>query len=61
VNIKTILAAEKEALEFLERVKNAKTREQKNKYFFFGCGESAALRRQSLELSAALVELRKPG
>jgi len=59
VNLDKILDAEKEAKLFLEKSKIAKKRAQNDKYFFFGCKESASLKRQSMELSNALIELRK--
>ena len=60
MNLQTILVAEEEAKQFLAKAKKARERAQNDKYFFFGCKESASLRRQSMELSQALVELRKP-
>lgn len=60
MNLAKILKAEKEAKKFLKRAKIARGRAHGDKYFFYGCRESAALKRQSMELSSALVELRKP-
>lgn len=60
MNLEKILAAEKEATRFLERAKAARERAKNDHFFFFGCKESASLKRQSMELSNALVALRKP-
>ena len=60
MNLQTILAVEKEAKSFLEKAKIARDRAEKDNYFFFGCRESASLKRQSMELTNALVALRKP-
>ncbi len=49
----------KEAKEFIERAKVVLERAKEDKYIFFGCKETGALRRQSLELTRALAELRK--
>ena len=59
MNLNKILKAEKEAKEFLKRAKTAKELAQHDSFFFYGCKESAALKRQSMELSSALTELRK--
>ncbi len=60
MNLDKILSAEKEAKLFLERSKKAREAAQNDKFFFFGCKESASLKRQSMELTNALVELRRP-
>ncbi len=60
MNIKTILKAEAEAEEFIKRCKDVREHAQQDAYCFFGCRKTGALRRQSLELSYALVDLRKP-
>ena len=45
--------------EFLERAKAVKA-EIKNEVWYFGCKETSALRRTSMELTRALAELRRP-
>lgn len=60
MNLEKIFAAEEEAKRFLAKAKAARERAQNDEFFFFGCKESASLKRQSMELSNALVELRKP-
>ncbi len=60
MNIKTILEAEAEAKEFIKRCKAVKEVAQSSVYCFFGCPETGALRRQSLELTRSLAKLRKP-
>lgn len=61
MNIEKIIQAEKEARLFLERAKLVRDKTANYSHVFFGSKETASLRRQSMELSNALVELRKPG
>ncbi|MFW8602526.1 hypothetical protein ACOHYD_13740 [Desulfobacterota bacterium M19] len=44
---------------FLEAVKDAKKRLNKDKYASFGCKETGAVRRASMDVSNILVQLRK--
>ena len=60
MNIETISKAEAEAKEFIKRCKAVREREQEYAYCFFGCQETGALRRQSMDLTRALADLRKP-
>lgn len=59
MNMETILQAETEIKKFIKRSKAVKIRASGDKFCFFGCKETAGLRRQSLELSNVLVNLRK--
>jgi len=61
MRLSTLLEAEDAANLFLKKLKIAKREEQVNKNLFFGSKATASLKRQSLELSNALVNLRKPG
>lgn len=60
MNINTVIEAEKQAKEFLRRAKTLKDRAKDDKFAWYGCKESGSVKRQSLELSNALIELRKP-
>jgi len=57
-----MLEAEKEAKRFLEKVKELKvTKEFKEAvYSIYGCKESGAVRRASMDLTRALSKMRKP-
>ncbi len=59
MNLETILSAEKEAKKFLEKAKLARKRIGSDGFGFLGSKETASLRRQSMELSNALVDLRR--
>lgn len=65
MNEQTVEAAEHEAEEFLLRVSKLKVRiasgdvDWRSLEIGVGCKESAAVRRQSMELSNALVAVRK--
>jgi len=60
MTLKKIIEAEKEAIKFLEKTGIAKQAVRENDMFFItGCKESASLRRQSMELTNALADLRK--
>ncbi len=50
---------EVEARRLLERVKQVKERSKEGNFIFYGCRETASLRRQSMELTNALADLRK--
>ena len=60
MNIETISKAEAEAREFIKRCKAVRKSAKEDNYCFFGCQETGALRRQSMELTRALADLRKP-
>jgi hypothetical protein len=62
MNLRKINTAEAEAKRFLEKVKAVKSRAKEERLIFLtGCRETGALRRASMDLSNALVELRKSG
>lgn len=55
-NLNTAIA---EAKRFLEKAKKLKTKAKKDDWWYFGCKESGAVRRSSMDLTRALAELRK--
>ena len=56
----TIKEAMKEAKEFIERAKAVLERRKiEGKAVYFGCKETGALRRKSMDLTRALARLRK--
>ena len=59
MRIEKIKAAEAAAREFLRRAKAARKANTRGPYLY-APRESGALRRQSIELAQALVELRRP-
>lgn len=59
MNLSSITKAEKEAKEFLVRVKAVKDRAKDDKNCFYGCKETGALKRKSLDLSVSLSDMRK--
>ena len=62
MNLQKINIAEVEAKRFLEKVKAVKSRAKEERLIFLtGCRETGTLRRASMDLSNALVELRKSG
>lgn len=58
---KTIIESMKEAQEFIKRAKEClkELEEDKHDSYIGGTGKSGALRRQSMELSRSLTELRR--
>ena len=50
---------EREAKRFLERVYQARERIKTDSFARYGCKETAAVKRASMDLSRALTELRK--
>lgn len=60
MKIKDILTAEKECLRFLDRLRKVKTRLKDDKYTLYGCKETGALKRSSLDLTRSLSEMRNP-
>ncbi len=59
MNIKNVIKVEKEAIEVLKRVKAVKEKYKTDKdYMFFGCKETASLKRKSMDLTRTLSELR---
>ena len=60
MNLEKLIEAETEARKFLKKCKIARERARGDDYFFMtGCRESASLKRQSMELTNALADLRK--
>ena len=59
MNIKAIEEAMKEAMRFLEKAEVARKKATRDKYAFDGCKETAACRRASMDLTRALVKIRK--
>lgn len=59
MNLTHIAKVEKEISEFLVRAKDVRERAKDDEHCFFGCKETAALKRQSMELSESLIVLRK--
>ena len=55
----TISAALIEAKEFVSRAQATLNAAKNDEYIFFGTKQTGALRRQSLELTRALAEMRK--
>ena len=60
MNLEKIKEVESQALEFLRRLKTARTKMQITE-FFSSSKETAALKRSSLDLTRALAEMRRPG
>lgn len=62
MNVTTLNAAEAQAKEFLRRVKELRSNEYAMHWLSItGSPESAAVRRQSMELTRALAKMRRPG
>ncbi len=59
MNLQKIITAEKEAKEFLKRCNGLRECTKNDACFFYGSKKTASLKRQSMELSNALVDLRK--
>ena len=60
MNIDTLKTAKAEAKRFLEKVKELEVRVKKDGHFaWYGCAESGAVRRASMDLSRSLSALRK--
>ena len=55
----TIAAAEKEARLFLARVRTLKEKMRGDRFALYGCKESGAVRRASMDLTRALADLRR--
>jgi RNase P subunit RPR2 len=60
MKIKDILKAEKECLRFLDKLKEVKVRMKDDKYTLYGCKETGALKRSSLDLTRSLSVMRNP-
>lgn len=60
MNIELIKTAEAEAKRFLERAAEARKRLNIDSYAKYGCRETGAVKRASLDLSRALADMRKP-
>lgn len=60
MNIETLDNAVEEAKKFIEKAEKAIKRSEEDGYTFFGCKETAACKRASMDLTRALSELRKP-
>ena len=56
---KTLKIAKREAKRFLERVLTFEDRIAEDKFVLYGCAESGAVKRSSMDLTRALAELRK--
>lgn len=62
MNLQSILKAEIEAREFLSKAKQVREEAQNSEiYFMTGSRLTGSLRRQSMELTNALTDLRKSG
>lgn len=61
MSIDQLDASIKEAERFLEKARAAKKRIQEDKYAIYGCRETGAVKRASLDLSHALSALRRRG
>jgi len=59
ITIKKINETIKEVNKFLEVAEKIKKRLRKDRYASFGCKETAILRSASMDLSRALVEMRR--
>ena len=59
VTVEKIDKAIKEIGRFLAAAKGAKKKLHEDKYAYHGCKETGAVRRASMDLSRALVEIRK--
>lgn len=59
MNIEKIDEAEAEAKRFLKKIRALKIRAKTDSRVFFGCAETAAVRRSSMDLSRSLSKLRK--
>lgn len=59
MKIDKLEAAITEAVRFLEMAKKAEERLKSDSYAQFGCKETGAVRRASLDLTRSLAELRK--
>lgn len=57
--IKKLDAAIQEARRFIDRANAAKKKLKQDSYFLFGCKEMASAKRASMDLSNALVEVRR--
>ncbi len=56
----TMLEAEREARRFLKAVGELKAREKVDgRFVFYGCAETGALRRASMDLTRVLAKLRR--
>ena len=60
MNLVKINVAIEEAKKFIERAEVVKEKEKDNETWLWPSKENASLKRQSMELSRALSELRKP-
>ena len=60
MNLKKIKTSIDAAEEFIKRANALKEKEPESDTWFWGSKESSALKRQSMELTRALAELRKP-
>lgn len=59
MDLRKVNKVEKEAKEILARCDAVKERAKEDHMCFYGCKETSSLKRQSLELSRALSELRR--
>ncbi len=57
MDIKDILAVEKEVERFVEKLKAAKDKQRTDPHFFYGCKESGALKRSALDLKVELTRI----
>jgi hypothetical protein len=61
MNMVSIDRAKKRVKEFLDRVAEMEIKFEEDETAFYGCRESAALRRSSMDLTRALADLRRAG
>ena len=59
VTIETIDEAINETQRFIDKAREARRRLNVDKYAVYGCKETAAVRRSSMDLTRILVKLRK--
>lgn len=61
MNLKTMQKAKTEAKRFLKRISDLENRmAEDNCAFLYGCAETSAVRRASMELTRALANMRRP-
>ena len=60
MNPMTVKTARKEAKELIALCNDVLVRHEADSFTFYGCKETASLKRKSMELTRALAELRKP-
>ena len=59
MNIEAVNEVEASAILLLKRIEDVKERLDGDNYYLAGCKETAALKRQSMELTRALVGIRR--